>query len=166
VTIYFEDFVVGHAFEFGDVVMTEEEIIEFATRYDPQPFHVDPEAAKETVFGGLIASGWLTCSLFMRMLVDGLINDSSGQGSPGMDEVRWLAPVRPGDRLTARSTVMKATPSSKNPARGTVVLHNEMTNQDGIVVMSMSGVRPATGPARLGLTRGVAASRCAKQLSL
>jgi acyl dehydratase len=80
--------------------------------------------------------------------------------------VRWLAPVRPGDRLTARSTVMKATPSSKNPARGTVVLHNEMTNQDGIVVMSMSGVRPATGPARLGLTRGVAASRCAKQLSL
>lgn len=139
-TTYFEDFEPGQVFELGDVVMTEDEIIEFATRYDPQPFHIDPEAAKDTVFGGLIASGWHTCSLFMRLLVEGLISGSASQGSPGMDEVRWLAPVRPGDRLTARATVEEVTPSSKNPARGTVVLRNEMTNQDGVIVMRMRGV--------------------------
>ena len=138
-TTYFEDFEPGTTFELGSVVITEDEIIDFAKQFDPQPFHVDPEAARDSPFGGLIASGWHTCSLFMRLFVDNLISGSASQGSPGMDQLRWLAPVRPGDELTARSTVLEANPSSTNPARGTVILRSEMTNQDGVVVMRMTG---------------------------
>jgi acyl dehydratase len=139
VTTYFEDFVVGHSFVLGTVEVSEDEIIEFAERYDPQPFHVDPEAARSSPYGGLIASGWHTCALYMRQLYDGLIHDSSSQGSTGMEELRWLAPVRPGDRLTASYTVEDAAPSSTRPDRGTVLFRSEMTNQDGVVVLRMRG---------------------------
>lgn len=139
-TIYFEDFTPGRVFELGSVDVTEDEIVEFATRYDPQPFHVDPAAAAETMFGGLIASGWHTCSMCMRLLVDGLLSDSTSLGSPGMDQIRWTAPVRPGDRLTARSVVEEVRPSVSKPDRGTVTLMTQMTNQDGMVVMTMRGL--------------------------
>lgn len=138
-TLYFEDFTPGRVFELGTVAVTADEIIEFATRYDPQPFHTDPEAAQQSAFGGLIASGWMTCGLYMRLYVDAVLADAASQGSPGVEEVRWLAPVRPGDRLTATSTVEEATPSATTPNRGTVLMRSEMTNQDGVVVMRMRG---------------------------
>lgn len=139
-TICFEDFTPGRVFELGSVEVSEDEIVEFATRFDPQPFHIDPEAAAETIFNGLIASGWHTCSMCMRLLVDGLLRDSTSLGSPGMEQIRWIVPVRPGDRLTARSTVEEARPSSSKPDRGTVTLLTEMANQDGVVVMTMRGM--------------------------
>ena len=138
-TTYFDDLLPGREFELGTVEVTEADIIEFATRYDPQPFHVDPVAAAESPYGGLIASGWHTCALFMRQLFDGLIHDSSSQGSPGMEELRWLAPVRPGDRLTASYVVEEATRSATKPMRGTVLFRCEMVNQDGVVVLRMRG---------------------------
>lgn len=137
--MYLEDFVVGQVYELGSVEVTEEEIIEFATRFDPQPFHVDLEAAKASMFGGLIASGWHTCSLFMRLMVDGFIKDAASLGSPGMDEIRWLAPVRPGDRLTGTITVEDVQFSTSKPERGTIYIRSEMTNQDGVVAMRMLG---------------------------
>ena len=140
VTLHFEDFTPGRVFELGTVEVSADEIIEFATRYDPQPFHVDPAAAADTIFGGIIASGWHTCSMCMRLLVDGLLSDSTSLGSPGMEQIRWLAPVRPGDRLTARSTVEDARPSSSKPDRGTVMLLTELQNEAGAVVMTMRGM--------------------------
>jgi len=134
---YFEDFKVGDVTEVGPVSVSEEEIVEFASRYDPQPFHVDPEAAKSSPFGGLIASGWHTTALFMGMFVRGILPDSASLGSPGVEEIRWTAPVRPGDRLTGRVTVTDVQPSSKNPARGTVFTMSEVFNQDGTLVMSL-----------------------------
>jgi acyl dehydratase len=140
VTIYFEDFTPGRVFELGAVTVSADEIVEFAARFDPQPFHIDPVAAAETMFGGIIASGWHTCSMCMRLLVDGLLSGSTSLGSPGMEQIRWLAPVRPGDRLTARTTVEEARPSSSKPDRGTVTLLTQMENQDGVVVMTMRGM--------------------------
>ena len=102
---YFEDYVPGDVHEFGSVVAEEDEMIAFARRFDPQPFHTDPVAAKESVFGGLIASGWYTASMAMRLLVDNYISRVASLGSPGVDEVRWRKPVRPGDTLSIRVTV-------------------------------------------------------------
>lgn len=138
-TTYFEDFKVGASTVLGSVQVTETEIIEFAERFDPQAFHVDPEAAKASPFGGLIASGWHTCALYMRLLADGLLLDSSSQGASGMEELRWLAPVRPGDTLTGRYTVLDARRSATKPRRGTVTFRSEMVNQDDVVVLSMVG---------------------------
>lgn len=137
--LYFEDFTPGRLFELGSVTLTADEIVAFATQFDPQPFHVDPEAAKNTSFGGLIASGWQTCSLYMRLYVDEVLSRSASEGSPGMEEVRWLAPVRPGDTLTGTLFIDDAKASQRNPKRGTVHLRSKMTNQDGVVVMSMTG---------------------------
>ena len=133
---YWEDFRVGEVVEVGPVTVSEEEIIEFATRFDPQPFHVDPEAAKESMFGGLVASGWHTTALFMGMFVRAVLLDSASLGSPGVDEIRWTAPVRPGDSLTGRSTVADAQPSSRDPRRGTVFTTNEVFNQNGELVLT------------------------------
>jgi len=130
---------VGEVIELGSVHVTEEAIIEFAERYDPQPFHVDVEAATESPFGGLIASGWHTCALYMRLLCDGMVNDSSSQGSSGMEELRWLAPVRPGDLLRAVYTVLETKRSATKPNRGTVTFRSEMLNQDDVVVLRMVG---------------------------
>lgn len=134
---WFEDFRVGDVVEVGPVSVSAEEIVEFASRYDPQPFHVDPEAARESVYGGLIASGWHTTALFMGMFVRSVLLDSASLGSPGVEEIRWLAPVRPGDTLRGRSTVTDVRPSSKDPRRGTVFTLNEVLNDDGTVVMTL-----------------------------
>ncbi|MBV8257362.1 MAG: MaoC family dehydratase [Actinobacteria bacterium] len=134
---YWEDFPVGLEKEHGSVEITEDEIVAFASRFDPQPFHVDPEAAKDGPFGGLIASGWHTASLYMGLFVRAQLLDSASMGSPGVEELRWLAPVRPGDVLTGRSRIVEAWPSESNPDRGTIVGEHEMVNQRGEVVMRM-----------------------------
>ena len=134
----FDDFEPGRVYELGSRTVTEEEIVEFARQFDPQPFHLDPEAAGESVFGGLIASGWHTGAMWMRLYVDSMLGGSSGMGSPGVEELRWLAPVRPGDTLSGRLTVLEATPSANRPDRGTVRIRGEMVNQDGVTVMAMT----------------------------
>jgi acyl dehydratase len=137
---YFEDYQTAEVLEFGDHLVTREEIIDFASRYDPQPFHLDDEAARESIYGGLIASGWMTCSVVMRMLVDHFISPVSSMGSPGIDELRWLGPVRPGDRLRVRVTVVDARRSKSRPDRGVIQLRQEAINQHGEVVLSMRGM--------------------------
>lgn len=128
---YFEDFQEGQVFELGEQKITESEILEFARRYDPQPFHTDPEAARRTMFGGLIASGWQTGSIYMGLLVRGLLHDTASLGSGGIEELRWLKPVRPGDTLRARLTITSLKPSSKHPDRGTAFNLGELFNQHG-----------------------------------
>ena len=138
-TLHFEDMTVGRVFELGSTAVTEGEIVDFASRFDPQPFHIDPAAATDTIYGGIIASGWHSCSMLMRLMVDGMIGDSSSMGSPGMDEVRWPAPVRPGDTLTGTATIVGARRSASKPDRGIVEILNELRNQDDVVVVSMRG---------------------------
>jgi len=134
---YFEDIRAGDVIELGSVEVTREEVVAFASRYDPQPFHVDEEAAARSPFGGLIASGWHTAAMFMRLFVDGILTGSASLGSPGVEELRWLHPVRPGDVLTGRVRVLETRPSERNPTRGTVITESEALNQDGEVVMRM-----------------------------
>lgn len=138
-SLFFEDLTPGTVFELGSVTVSADEIRDFAMQFDPQPFHVDAEAASDSPFGGLIASGWHTASMWMRLYVDAVLHDADSRGSPGVEQVRWLAPVRPGDTLTGRTEVLEASPSSKDPARGTVFTRSSMTNQDGVVVMTIEG---------------------------
>ena len=132
---YFEDFSEGQVFELGERKVTEEEILAFARDFDPQAFHVDREKASKTMYGGLIASGWHTGSIYMSLLVKGLLADAATFGSAGIDELRWLKPVRPGDVLKARMTVMSLKASPKHPDRGTVFNLGELFNQRGERVM-------------------------------
>jgi len=132
---YWEDFRVGDEAIHGSRTISEDEIVAFAREYDPQPFHVDPAAAAASPFGGLIASGWQTAAIYMSLYVRAQMLDTAGLGSPGVEELRWLAPVRPGDTLTARSRVVDAWPSDSDPRRGTMVGDNELVNQDGVVVL-------------------------------
>jgi acyl dehydratase len=146
---YFDDIRVGEAVEFGGYTMSEPEIIDFAERYDPQPFHTDPAAAKASHFGGLIASGWHTSAVVMRMMVANLLDENS-MGSPGVDELRWLKPVRPGDTLRVRATVIEARESQSRPDRGMVRSRFEILNQHNKVVMTMTAMtlvrrRPRAG---------------------
>lgn len=134
---YFEDFVVGEVNELGTRGLSQEQIVSFAREYDPQPFHVDPDAAKASIYGGLIASGWQTVAVFMSLLVNGLLKDTASLGSPGVDGVQWLKPVRPGDRLSARLRVLEAAPSKSRPDRGIIKSQGEMTNQAGELVMTI-----------------------------
>ncbi|MFM1989651.1 MAG: hypothetical protein RJA99_2608 [Pseudomonadota bacterium] len=136
---WFEDYPVGEIAEFGDHPVTEAEIVDFATRYDPQPFHVDAAAAQASNFGGLIASGWMTASCAMRMLVDHYISPQASMGSPGVDELRWVQPVRPGDRLRMRTTVLESRRSQSKPDRGMIRFHWDVLRQDGTTVMTMTG---------------------------
>ncbi len=137
---YFEDYQAGEVLEGGHHLVTREEIVAFASRYDPQPFHLDDAAGRDSIYGGLIASGWMTCSIVMRMLVDHVMSAVSSMGSPGIDELRWLRPVRPGDRLRVRVTVTEAHRSSSRPDRGIIRLHQEALNQHDEVVLSMRGM--------------------------
>src|SRR5678816_213891 len=114
----FEDFHAGMVIEHPGPTLTLEDILEFARRYDPQPFHTDEEAAKRSIYGGLIASGWQTTSLTTRMMCDSYLLDAASLGSPGMRELSWLAPVRPGDTLRLRMTVLETRPSRSKPDRG------------------------------------------------
>jgi len=134
VTTHYEDFRPGEVIDLGSTRVDGEEMLAFARRFDPQPFHVDAEAAVATPFGGLIASGWFTGSLFMRLYVDAVLADSTSQGSPGMSELRWLSPVRAGELLAGRLTVLDATPSTTRPGRGTVLLRGELL-RDGEAVL-------------------------------
>ncbi|HEX4114239.1 MAG TPA: MaoC family dehydratase [Stellaceae bacterium] len=137
---YFEDFIVGEAHELGARTLSQDQLVAFARDYDPQPFHVDPIAAKSSIYGGLIASGWQTVAVFMSLLVNGLLNDTASLGSPGIEGIQWLKPVRPGDRLSARLRVLEATPSKSRPDRGIVKTQGEMTNQAGELVMTIRAV--------------------------
>jgi acyl dehydratase len=138
-TRYFEDFRVGDTFDLGSTSTTQEEIIAFARQFDPQPFHTDPERAKATFFGELVASGWHTTSLFMRLLVDGLINETVSMGSPGVDEVRWIRPVRPNEALYGRFTVLDSKASKSRANLGIIRSKCELFNAAGEVVMSLQG---------------------------
>ncbi|SVB68845.1 uncharacterized protein METZ01_LOCUS221699 [marine metagenome] len=140
VEIYFEDFQVGQVYELGSYTVSEEQILTFAREFDPQPFHVDSVLAAESIYGGIIASGLHTASIFMRLLCDGLLCRSASMGSPGQDELRWLRPVRPGDTLTARGTVEELIPSKSKPDRGLVRKSYEVLNQHGEKVMTMRGL--------------------------
>ena len=132
---YFEDFSEGQVFDLGARTVGEDEILEFARDFDPQPFHVDRGQAARSMYGGLIASGWHTGSIYMSLLVAGLLHDAASLGSAGIDELRWLKPVRPGDVLKARMTVTSLKPSQKHPDRGTVFNLGELFNQRGERVM-------------------------------
>ena len=127
--MFFEDFEVGTTEEFGEYLVTEEEILEFASKYDPQAFHLSDEAAKATLFGGLCASGWHTCAIAMRMLVDNMPESNKSLGSPGIDELRWTKPVFPGDTLRVKTTVLSKTNSRSRPDLGSLQMQNEVFNQ-------------------------------------
>jgi acyl dehydratase len=149
---YFEDFFPGQEIEVGSRTVSEAEIIAFAKEFDPQPFHVDHDAAEASIFKGVIASGWHTCSMMMRMVVDGLLSHSSSMGSPGLDSIRWLKPVRAGDTLSVVYITKEVRPSASKPDRGVVVSVWQASNQHGDIVatvegMGMFGRRPAVEPA-------------------
>jgi acyl dehydratase len=137
---YFEDYVPGLTMDCGSFTMSEADIIAFAKEYDPQPFHVDPVAAEEGPFGGLIASGWHTTSMMMRQLVEHWLSPESSLGAAGVDELRWPRPVRPGDTLHVRVTVLEARRSASKPDRGIVKTLAELINQDGDLVMKLTAV--------------------------
>lgn len=133
----FEDFVEGGTIALGEKRVTAEEIIEFASEFDYQPFHLDEEAGRASLLGGLSASGWHTCCMFMRLLCDGLLLHSTSQGAPGIDYVRWKRPVLAGDILTGTSTVTAARESAKRPTIGLVTCRHELRNQHGEVVLEL-----------------------------
>ena len=137
---YWEDFKPGQVIELGSRTIDKDSILAFAREFDPQPFHTDEEAARHTIFGGLIASGWHTGSLSMRLFYDGLIKDVVSLGSPGFDELRWVKPVRPGDMLSARFTVLECVASRSKPDRGVIRALLETRNQHGEVVMTITAV--------------------------
>ncbi|MBB6014436.1 acyl dehydratase [Aquamicrobium lusatiense] len=133
----YEDFEVGSSLELGSKLVTAEEIVEFASEFDPQPMHLEQAAGEASILGGLSASGWHICGMFMRLLCDSLLLDSTSQGSPGIDEVKWKKPVLAGDRLTARSTVLAKRISSSRPGLGLVSMRAEMINQRGESVFEL-----------------------------
>jgi acyl dehydratase len=137
---FFEDYVAGSVYEFGTVKVEENEVIEFGRRYDPQPFHTDPVAARATQFGGIIASGWHTAGMAMKLLVENYIPRGSSLGSPGVDELRWHIPVRPGDILSVRVTIVETKPSQSKPDRGLLWSFVEVLNQRRAVVTSWRGM--------------------------
>lgn len=133
--LYFEDFTEGLTLGFGDYVVTRDEIVRFAEEFDPQPFHLDEDAGRDSLLGGLAASGWHISAIGMRMIFDGFLHRSASFGAPGVDGVRWLKPVRPEDRLRIKSVVTAARPSRSRPDRGIVAFSFTMLNQDQVVVM-------------------------------
>jgi acyl dehydratase len=148
---YFDDFVVGQEIELGERSVTEEEIIAFATQFDPQPFHIDKEAAAQSIYGGVIASGWHTCAMMMRIVLDGMGCEEASMGSPGLDGVRWLLPVRAGDTIRVRYLTREVKASTSKPDRGIVKSTWVATNQKGEDVCTIDGMamfrrRPGAAP--------------------
>ena len=137
---YWEDFKVGERTVLGTKTFTEDEIIGFAKQFDPQVFHVDKDLAKQSYFGGIIASGWHTCAIAMRLMCDAYLNESASIGSPGVDNIRWLKPVRPGDTLRMERVILESRPSSSKPDIGIVKSRWEAFNQHNEMVMSMEGI--------------------------
>jgi len=148
--LHWEDVSVGETVAFGRIPVSKEDIVAFASAFDPQPFHLDEEAAKDSVIGRLCASGWHSCAMFMRMLADDVMSSAAGLGSPGIEEVKWLKPVFPGDELTGRYTCTGKRVLKSRPAVGLCQMFFEMLNQRGEVVMTWSaaqmlGVRAPEG---------------------
>jgi acyl dehydratase len=144
---YFEDYIGGGIYEYGTITVTESEIIEFARQFDPQPMHIDRELAARGRFGGIVASGWHTVGLAMRLYVDHYLSRAASLASPGVDELRWPNPVRPGDSLRIRVSILETKPSRSKPDRGVVRGLVEALNQDdqlvlSLIVMSIVGRRP------------------------
>ena len=139
--LYWEDLEVGTDKTFGTYDVTREEVVEFARKYDPQPFHLSDEAAARTHFGKIAASGWHTAAMTMRVIVDALTKEpQAGLGSPGVDDLRWLRPVYPGDTLTMHGTIVDKTPSRSKPELGTIRTQTTVTNQDGVDVMRFTSI--------------------------
>lgn len=139
--IYWDDMEVGATRTFGHYDVTREEVLEFARKYDPQPFHLDDQAAAKTHFGRLAASGWHTCAMTMAVIARAVVDDrQAGLGSPGVDELRWKKPVYPGDRLTVTGTVVDKTPSRSKPEIGSIRTATVVTNQDGVAVMTFTSI--------------------------
>src|SRR5690348_15905958 len=140
ISVYWKDLSVGKVIDLGARAVPKEEVLEFARLYDPQPFHTDEAAAQKSIYGGLIASGWHTCAMMMRLLYDGLLKHAASLGSPGVEKVQWLKPVRPGDRLRARMTIIEARASTSKPDRGIIKSKWEVYNQNDELVMMMEGM--------------------------
>ena len=139
--IYFEDLVIGEETEFGSYDVTREEVLEFARKYDPQPFHLDDEAAAKTHFGRIAASGWHTTAMTMAVIARAVVaEEQAGLGSPGIDELRWLKPVYPGDRITVRGSIIDKTPSRSKPDIGSFRTRTIVTNQDGVDVLRVTSI--------------------------
>ena len=138
--LYFDDFEPGQSFQSKGVTLSEAQILDFALLYDPQPFHLDREAAAEGPFGGLIASGFQTLALAFRIFYQANVINACSMGSPGLDELRWLRPVRPGDTLSVTATVREKRPSKSKPDRGTLLMDYEVTNQKGETVMTFTAI--------------------------
>lgn len=139
--IYFEDLEIGLETEFGRYEVTRDEVLDFARKYDPQPFHLSDEAAAKTHFGRLAASGWHTCAMTMAVIARRVMDEEqAGLGSPGVDELRWLKPVYPGDTLIVRGRILEKTPSRSKPEIGSFRTQTEVTNQDGAAVMRFTSI--------------------------
>ncbi len=133
----FDEFNTGDVLDAGPIGISEAEILDFATQYDPQWFHTDPARAAQGPYAGLIASGWQTCGLAMRLAVDNVLEGSESVGSPGVDNLRWLAPVRPGDSLTLRMTIIEKRVSRTRATRGVMRSQWQLDNQDGVTVLTL-----------------------------
>jgi acyl dehydratase len=149
--LHFEDFPVGKTMTLGPRTIGAEEIVKFARKFDPQPFHLSEEAGKKSLFGGLAASGWHTASIAMRLIFDGFLADTLSHGSPGIPQLRWTKPVRPGDALTLLAKVVEVKPSQSKPDRGIVSIEYEMQDATGETKMRMTakhllGRRPTATP--------------------
>ena len=138
--LFWEDFDVGQVNEYGRQLVSSKEIKAFAAEFDPQPMHLDEEAGKRTLVGGLCASGWHTCCIMMKVIADNLLLDAASMGAPGVDEVKWLKPVRPGDTLTAWVECAAKVPSKSRPGMGVIHEHWRATNQKGELVMTAKGI--------------------------
>jgi acyl dehydratase len=139
IKVWWEDMEVGQVIDLGSLSPSAEEIVAFAKQFDPQPFHLSEEAGKASVFGGLCASGWHTCSLAMKLMVTNFLHQSSSLGSPGLENIRWIKPVFPGDTLSLTQTVLEKRPMSKRPDVGLLCTKWEMFNQRGDQVLHMEG---------------------------
>ena len=138
--IYFEDLNIGQKILIGPISVTEVEIIEFAKKFDPQPFHIDAEKAKDSLFGGLCASGWHTCSLYMRMLYDGLLINLASLGSPGMNEIRWLKPLFPNETIKGELHIISKIPSKSKPFIGSIIIDSKVFNSKKELIMTMQSI--------------------------
>ena len=138
--LYFEDLNIGQKILIGPISVTEVEIIEFAKKFDPQPFHIDAKKAKDSLFGGLCASGWHTCSLYMRMLYDGLLINLASLGSPGMNEIRWLKPLFPNETIKGELHIISKTPSKSKPFIGSIIIDSKVFNSKKELIMTMQSI--------------------------
>ena len=138
--IYFEDLNEGDNYSRGPIFVSKKEILEFANKYDPQVFHIDEEKAKESLFGGLCASGWHTCSLYMKMLCDGFIKNLASLGSPGMNQIRWIKPLFPNQNITGKVTIISKTPSRSKPNIGSLITDSEVYNNKKEIIMTLQSI--------------------------